>query len=150
MHDDEQYPPQQGIPDVKLGRMLKDLAWAKGKDEPARFGCDHGNMLIWSQKGGWDLLFTHDGDFLRGNAARVLWHFSPAVSEELIRGYKLARAAGLLGDGKCNEAAAIYMGGGSCSYSSTLNAIAAGKEKMAALVEVLRAENRKPGGIKST
>jgi hypothetical protein len=83
--------------------MRGDIRYSlAGKPEtvPNRFGYDHGNMLIRDKNGKLDLLFTHNGDDLRRNACRVLSNMSPDITLELIRGYEIARAAGLLGDGK--------------------------------------------------
>lgn len=144
------------IPEVKLGRMASDISYAaagwtarKGTDIPVRFGYDHGNMLVESKAGKRDLLFTHDGDALRQNACRALWQLSPDISTELIRGYRLARAAGLLGDDQCNEAAALYLCPPAMRGNDALS-IEAGKKHMAGLAEILRRENRKPGGIKTS
>lgn len=158
MHDDLRMPPKDTILDVKLGRIESDLALSTARSisnpgqVPVRYGYGHGNMIIWNDRDTRDLLFTHDGNTLRSNACRALWHMSPAVIKELIRGYRLARAAGLLGDGKCNEEAALFMSrtnvDDNCVPLTRDQLIVDGRQQMGELVSVLRAENRKPGGIK--
>lgn len=156
MHDDLRMPPKDTILDVKLGRIESDLVSATARSisdpgqVPERYGYDHGNMIIWNDRGTRDLLFTHDGNTLRSNACRALWHMSPAVIKELIRGYRLARAAGLLGDGKCNEEAALYLSNLNVADNDRDTRIADGKRQMAEIVGILRKEDRKPGGIKSS
>lgn len=99
--------PRTTIPRAKMVRIRSDLyhatsGWSKneGNDIPTRFGYDHGNMLVHAKSGKVDLLFEHNGDSLRSSACRALWHLSPDITTELMRGYEIARAAGLLGDDK--------------------------------------------------
>jgi hypothetical protein len=135
------------ILDVALNRIETDVDWAasgyaanEGRDIVESFGYDHGNMLIRSKAGKLDLLFTHNGDSLRSNACRILYRMTPKVIRELIRGYKLARACGLLGDGKVCSAVLDHLSKQVPDPHSLLIGIA----------DVLRCENRKPGGIKSS
>jgi hypothetical protein len=63
-----------------------------------RFGYDHGNGLIYDSNGKCDLLFEHNSEPPRIDAARLLSHCSPKNVAELERGYRLAKLAGLLDD----------------------------------------------------
>lgn len=108
-------PPTKTIPHARLDRMRRALFWGgvsgwlknNGDDVPAKFGYDHGNMLVTAKSGKKDLLFEHNGDSLRSNACRVLYEFDPETTAELMRGYQIARSAGLLGEHKppCPEVA---------------------------------------------
>lgn len=97
--------PWTTIADAKLDRIRRAVyssksGWTKnnGDDIPSRFLYDHGNMLVVAKSGKKDLLFEHNGDSLRSNATRCLYEMSPDIIDELMRGYVIARAAGLLGD----------------------------------------------------
>jgi hypothetical protein len=83
--------------DVKYSTALADK---RPESVPTRFEYDHGNMLVRDKTGKLDLLFAHDGSELKRNACRILAQMSPDTTLELIRGYEIARCAGLLGDGK--------------------------------------------------
>jgi hypothetical protein len=60
-----------------------------------RFGYDHGNTLIYDTSGKCDLLIDNS-DEIRRDCARLFQFCSPAMMRELWRGYKLAKAAGLI------------------------------------------------------
>lgn len=139
------------IPDVKLERMTTDLARLRHNpaDGPmlSRFAYDHSNTLVIDSTGKRDLLIPNSVP-LASDIARLLQHISPAIVGELVNGYRLARAAGLLNDGKCNREVAIRLSRLPDAHSADEHADD-GKRQMEALVEVLRSENRKPGGIKN-
>lgn len=140
------------ITNAKLRRMESDISWAtsgyaanNGADVIDHFGYDHGNMLITNKNGKTDLLFEHNGDSLRSNACRILYNLNPDMTRELIRGYQLARAAGLLGDGMVNEAYAKGMISRCvCQFPSDIQS---GLVAISEQRDILRQENKKPGGI---
>lgn len=154
-------PLRTTIPEVKLGRIEQDVQYASMNSvkQPEwfvdRFGYDHGSLTVHtkSKHGGkpgeghrHELVFAADGDILRSNVARAVHHFSPAVAQELIRGYRLARAAGLLGDGRYNPAAAKAMST-KVGHWNEHEHEESGVQAMAALSDVLRRENCTPGGM---
>lgn len=122
------------IPEVKLGRIDNDAQYAtsKSSEHPewyvSRFGYDHGSLTAWDTTGKQRLVFAAEGDIFLGNVTRAIWQLSPAITQELVRGYRLARAAGILGDGKINAEVALL------GVSETIR-------------EILRKEAHKPGGI---
>lgn len=87
------------IPDAKLSRIESDIQYTRRhpKDGPmlSRFSYDHSNTLVYDTKGRCDLLIPNSVP-LAGDIARILQHSSPAMLEELVRGYRLARKAGVL------------------------------------------------------
>ena len=86
------------IPDPKLARIESDAQWARGNGIQD-FSRDHGNLLIQAQRGGvsaWDIGYLHDGNSTKSYAAGVLRHASPGTMIELVRGYQIAKKAGLL------------------------------------------------------
>lgn len=90
------------IADARLSRIESDLTWAQldGGRKIARFSRDHGNLLITVEGPGsakyMDLLYVANGDVVKGSAASVLQHADPDTMRELLRGYRLAKKAGLL------------------------------------------------------
>jgi len=90
------------IANAKLHRIESDLSRLRRHpiDGPMlrEFGCDHSNGVICDTNGKWDLLFENNGDHVRADAARLIQHCSVENITELVRGYRLARDAGLLGD----------------------------------------------------
>lgn len=128
------------LPDVKLTRIRQNASYAaaRSSEHPdwyvSRFGYDHGALIAWDTTGKKRLVFAPDGDIFLGNVTRAVHELSPEVTQELVRGYRLARAAGLLNDGKINPEVA-KLGG------------AAGLNIIASIRETLRKENYKPGGI---
>lgn len=122
---------------VKLDRIESNARYIRRNpvDGPmiSRFGYDHGHLLIIDSTGKKDLLADRESNPLVRDVARLLCEISPGVVEELVRGYKLARAAGLLGDGKINpEVAKLAVLGERVS------------DKLRA---ILQKANRQPGGI---
>lgn len=88
------------IPDARLSRIESDINYTRrpsSKDGAmlSRFSYDHSNTLVHDSKGRCDLLIPNSVP-LAGDIARVLQHSSPAILLELVRGYRLARGAGLL------------------------------------------------------
>lgn len=140
------------IPHAKLGRIVQDVrrASSKSSEHPefyvSRFGNDHGSLTVWDMAGKQQLVFSADGDILRGNVSRALWQLSPAITEELVRGYKLARAAGLLGDGKINLELAKFLSPLSIGFTDEQQLVA-GAAIADGMRNVLRKENHKPGGV---
>lgn len=84
---------------VKLDKIENDLDRLRRnpKDGPmlARFGYDHGCGLIYGSDGSCDLLFDNEKELNR-DAARLLLHCAPETIAELVRGYRLAKTAGLV------------------------------------------------------
>lgn len=148
---DEKKPLRNTIASAKLDRIDNDLCRLRHNpvDGPmlSRFAYDHSNTLVIDSNGKRDLLIQSSVP-LASDIARLLQHCSPAMMEELVRGYRLAKAVGLLGDDQCNEAAALFMSRKDPEDYIPAERIADGKEQMLALGEILRKENRKPGGIK--
>jgi len=87
------------IPDAKLLRIEGDLHYIKRhpSDGPmlSCFRYDHGHTIVVDTNGKQDLLIEHS-DRIRRDCARLLQHVSPAMIAEFVRGYRLARGAGLL------------------------------------------------------
>jgi hypothetical protein len=141
------------IASAKLDRIENDLRRLRRNpvDGPmlSRFEYDHSNTLVIDSRGKRDLLILNSVP-LASDIARLLQHTSPAIVGELVRGYRLAKAVGLLGDDQCSETAALFMSRKDPEDYIPSERIADGKEQMAALAEVLRKENRKPGGIKTS
>lgn len=94
-------PLRHTIQEAKLARIDSDLHRLRRNpvDGPmiSRFRYDHSNTLIVDSDGKTDLLIENDTQIHR-DCARLLQHVSPAMLAEFVRGYRLARAAGLLGD----------------------------------------------------
>jgi hypothetical protein len=98
---DRVFKEQQTIATAKLDRIINDLHRLRRNpvDGPmlSRFEYDHSNTLVVDSNGKRDLLIENTVP-LASDIARLLQHVSPAVVAELVRGYRLARGAGLLGD----------------------------------------------------
>lgn len=89
------------ISDATLTKIENDTAWARMRrthDSPSlsRFRYDHGNLLYVDSSGRTDILFLSDGDNMKWCAARHLHNLAPPVVQELIRGYRAAKKAGLI------------------------------------------------------
>jgi len=143
-------PLRDTIPDVKLHRMDRDIAYCRHhpSDGPmlSRFSYDHSNTLVHDSKGRVDLLIPNTVP-LASDIARLLQHISPAMVTELIHGYRLARAAGLLGDGRYNPETAQKLSPLVGKWEPHEHE-AAGVRVMNEITETLRKANRQPGGIK--
>jgi hypothetical protein len=89
------------LANAELDRIDRDLFRLRRNPRDgamlARFAYDHGNTLVYDTMGKCDLLIENDTDIKR-DCARLLQHCSPAIIKELLRGYGLARDAGLLED----------------------------------------------------
>lgn len=154
MADDAPKPSLRNtIPSAKLDRIDNDLHWIRRNpvDGPmlSRFAYDHSNTLVYDSKGKCDLLIPNSVP-LASDIARLLQHCSPAMIAEFVRGYRLARAAGLIDEGVCNEEVALYLSNLNAADNDRDARIADGKRQMVEIVGILRKEDRKPGGIKSS
>lgn len=93
--------PIDPIPNAELDRIASDLARIRHHPRDgaslSRFAYDHSNTLVIDSKGKTDLLIENTRP-LASDIARLLQHCSPATITELVRGYRLARAAGLTED----------------------------------------------------
>ncbi len=93
--------PSATIQNAKLDRIEIDLRYLRRNPIDgsmlSRFTYDHGNTLVYDSNGKIDLLIENDTQIHR-DCARLLQHVSPAMMAEFVRGYRLARAAGLLED----------------------------------------------------
>lgn len=99
------------IPHTKLDRMTSDINYHwSGRPRISRFGYDHGHTLVWDDKGKCDLLIDRESNPFGSDVARLLQHCSPDMMRELVRGYRLAKVAGILGDGErpIEEVDAVY------------------------------------------
>lgn len=138
------------IPNAKLDDIEHSLRYIRRNPNDgamlSHFGYDHGNTLVIDSTGKRDLLIEHNGDCVRRDVARVLQYASPAMLGELARGYRLARACGLLGDGVCNDEVAAHVSTLRGHHSHGEH-VQNGRQVLEGLVTVLRAEARKPGGI---
>jgi hypothetical protein len=89
------------IPFAKIERVESDLLRIRHNplDGPmlSRFEYDHSNTLVVDSNGKRDLLIQNTVP-LASDIARLLQHCSPAIVAELVRGYRLAKMAGILGD----------------------------------------------------
>jgi hypothetical protein len=89
------------IANAKLDRIDSDLGRLRRNpvDGPtlSRFAYDHSNTVVIDSNGKRDLLIENTVP-LASDIARLLQHVSPAIMKELVRGYRLARGAGLLED----------------------------------------------------
>jgi hypothetical protein len=97
-------PKRLTIAEAMLMRITRDQHYASSRsvdksENLSRFKYNHGTITIVAENGDEGILFEPDGSSLRSKAAHCLWQMSPKIVIELIRGYRLARAAGLLGDG---------------------------------------------------
>lgn len=96
------------IPNATLDRIERDISWVKlrkgdGSKNIAAFSRDHGNLLVQTKNGEIDILYLHDGDTKKSDAARVLQHASPDLLSELVTGYRMAKKAGLLEQKRTNR-----------------------------------------------
>jgi len=146
------------IPEARLHRIGQAVHHASARSElhpewyVNHFGYDHGSLIVYTQSapgkpGKAELIIDAQGDILKGNVTRAIYELNPATTEELIRGYRLARAAGLLGDGRYSLEAMQYASSLGCGFSPPERA-ADGAKVMAAMAEALRKADRQPGGIK--
>lgn len=92
--------PRATLPNPKLDRIENDIARLRRNPRDgamlARFEYDHSNTLVIDSNGKKDLLIQNTVP-LASDIARLLQHCSPAVVEELLRGYRIAKDAGILG-----------------------------------------------------
>lgn len=127
--------PRATIQNAKLDRIENDMARLRHNpvDGPmiSRFLYDHSNTLIVDSAGKTDLLIQNTVP-LASDIARLLQHVSPAMLEELARGYRLARVCGLLDTPPIDDLKPLI-----------------DPERAAMVVERVRELNRKPGGIRS-
>lgn len=146
------------IPEVRLGRIAQAVHHASMRsiEHPDwyvdRFGYDHGSLIVYTKSapgkpGKRELIIDAQGDILKGNVTRAIYELNPATTEELIRGYRLARAAGLLGDGRYCPEAMQYASPQGYGFSPSERA-ESGAKVMELMAEELRKANRQPGGIK--
>lgn len=95
--------PKNTIPMATMRRIDSDLYRIRHhpSDGPSleRFAYDHSNTLVIDSTGKKDLLIPNSVP-LASDIARLLQHCSPAMIRELVRGYRIAKMAGILGDGK--------------------------------------------------
>lgn len=137
--------PRDTILEVKLGYMAADLQRLRRNpvDGPmlSRFSYDHSNTIVHDSKGKRDLLIPNTVP-MASDIARFLQHVSPVMVAELMRGYRLARAAGLLGDGRYNPATAQAMSIAVGKWTPEEHE-ANGVEQMAKLRDILDAEIKK-------
>ena len=89
------------LADAKLTRIESDVLWSK-MEGIIGFQRDHGNLLIETRKPNFDLVvdigYLHEGRTDRSAAAMILQHAAPDTMAELVRGYRLAKKAGLLNE----------------------------------------------------
>lgn len=142
-------------PKVTIGATaqarIRDACWRSqstweknnGNDALSYFQCDHGNSIVVAKSGKKDLLFTHGGDQLRSNAARFIAGVSPVLVEELLRGYRIAGLAGLLGDGKPALPDVAAAQSTLRGHFTNGEHVASGQDHIEYLTEVIRLHGRK-------
>lgn len=110
----------------------------------SHFGYDHGNGLIYSTDGKCDLLFENSAKVNRDAAWLMCALNSPTVIAELVQGYRLAVAAGLVGD-KINPEVATQLS--RLPVGSLVEHVNDGCRVSQILRDTLQKANREAGGV---
>jgi len=130
------------IPHARLDRIESNVRYTKRHPVDgamlSRFGYDHGHLLIIDSKGKHDLLADRESHPLVCDAARILHEVSPDIIDELVRGYRLAKAAGILGDSEpaLTEVEELYADGASFRVTGQ------------AIYDGIKRAQRRPGGFR--
>src|SRR5882757_4128038 len=102
-------PIHRHVTNAKLDRLARDASLARSRKTfdsawLSGFAYDHGNLLSVDNKDRKDILFLCEGDGMKYNSARALHGCDPNTIIELVRGYKIAKDAGLLGTNAADRA----------------------------------------------